>query len=227
MDIDRLRRLVEFDTPTIANGLERLGVRDPSYGYTGPDIRCLMPESGPRVGIAVTARMDTTSPGFKNPPSMFDDWIRLMVEVARRHGPDTPVFAVMESVGLRPRYTVTIGDGMGTVMRLAGAVGFLTNGSIRDIEGVRSVPLPCWGAGLSPMHGIMTWLDVGSPVVIDGVTIRTGDVVHADENGALVIPPDVADRVLDEAAAVRAGEGAFFTRLRSPGMTIDKYLSGE
>ena len=183
-----------------------------------------MPESGPRVGIAVTARMDTTSPGFINPPSMFDAWIRLMVEVASRHGPGAPIFAVMESVGLRPRYTVTIGDGMGTVMRLAGAVGFLTNGSIRDLEGVRGVPLPCWAAGVSPMHGIMTWLDIGSPVVIDGATIRTGDVIHADENGALVIPPDIADRVVDEASAVRKSEAAFFARLRAPEMTIEEYL---
>ena len=63
------------------------------------------------------------------------------------------MFTVMESVGPRPRYTVTIGDGMGTRMMLAGAVGFLTNGSIRDLAGVRDVPLPCWGAGVSPMHG--------------------------------------------------------------------------
>jgi len=168
--------------------------------------------------------MDTTSPGFINPPSMFDAWIRLMVEVASRHRPRAPIFAVMESVGLRPRYTVTIGDGMGTVMRLAGAVGFLTNGSIRDLEGVRGVPLPCWAAGVSPMHGIMTWLDIGSPVVIDGATIRTGDVIHADENGALVIPPDIADRVVDEASAVRKSEAAFFARLRAPEMTIEEYL---
>jgi 4-hydroxy-4-methyl-2-oxoglutarate aldolase len=227
VDILRVRRLIEFDTPTVANGLERLGVRDPSFGYTGPDVRSLMPEAGPRVGIAVTARMDTTSPGFVNPPSLFDEWVRLMVEVGRRHGTDVPIFAVMESVGLRPRYTVTIGDGMGTIMRLAGAVGFLTNGSIRDIEGVRDVPLPCWAAGVSPMHGIMTWLDVGSPVVIDGATVRTGDVVHADENGALVIPPEAADRVVDEAAAVRANEAALFARLRDPKMTIDRYLRGE
>ncbi len=227
MDLDQVRRLVEFDTPTVANGLERLGVRDPSFGYTGPDVRSLMPESGARVGIAVTARMDTTSPGFENPPSMFDAWIRLMVEVAEQHGPATPIFAVMESVGLRPRYTVTIGDGMGTILRLAGAVGFLTNGSIRDIEGVRAVPLPCWAAGVSPMHGIMSWLDVGSPVVIDGATIRTGDVIHADENGALVIPPNVADRVLEEAAAVRASEAVLFARLRAPGMSIEAYLQGD
>lgn len=224
MNFDAIRRLVEFDTPTVANGLELLEVRDPSFGYTGPDIRCLMPEAGPRVGIAVTARMDTTSPGMDDPHSLFDDWLRLMVEASDRHGGNVPIFAVIESVGVRPRYTVTIGDGMGTFMRMAGAVGYLTNGCIRDIEGVRGVPLPCWAAGISPMHGKIRWLDVNSPVVIDGMTVHPGDVIHADENGTLAIPPNVADQVYDRALEVRRKEAALFDRLRAPEMDLRSHL---
>ena len=61
--IENVLKLLEFDTCTVANGLEMLEVQDPSRGYTGPDVRALMPELGARVGIAVTSRMDTTSPG--------------------------------------------------------------------------------------------------------------------------------------------------------------------
>ncbi len=61
MDFPKVKRLVELDTPTAANGLELLGVRDPSIGYTGPDIRALTPDLGRRAGIAVTARLDTTT----------------------------------------------------------------------------------------------------------------------------------------------------------------------
>ena len=127
-------------------------------------------------------------------------------------------------MGPRPRHTVTIGDGMATMMVMAGAVGYVTNGSIRDLEGVRAVPLACWGAGLSPMHGRIRWLDVGSPVVVDGMTVRTGDVVHADINGVIAIPAEVADQVYDRAAEVRRSEAAFFARLREPGMTLEAYL---
>ena len=136
-----------------------------------------------------------------------------------------PVFAVIESVGPRPRYTVTIGDGMATQMKLAGALAFLTNGSIRDLEGVQAVPMACWGAGLSPMHGRLRWLDVNSPVVIDGMTVRPGDFVHADANGALVIPPEAADQVYDKALAVQEKEGAMFARLSRPGLTLDAFLA--
>ena len=133
----------------------------------------------------------------------------------------------MESVGPKPRYTVTIGDGMATRMKLAGAVGFVTNGSIRDLSGVRDVPLACWGTGRSPMHGRLRWLDINCPVGIDGRTVRPGDFVHADENGALVIPSDVADKVYDHALAVQEREAAMFTELRQPGLTIDDFLASQ
>jgi len=226
MNWDKILKLQEFDSCTVANGLEMLGARDPSAGYTGPDVRALMPQLGRRVGIAVTARMDTTSPGMDNPPSLFYDWIRLMVAAARSNGGQpVPVIAVMESVGPRPRYTVTIGDHMATVMKMAGATGFLTNGSIRDLEGVTDVPLPCWATGLSPMHGKLRWLDVNSPVVIDGMVVRPGDVIAADVNGVLCIPRDVADQVYDKALAVQEKERTLFTKLSEPGLTVENYIS--
>lgn len=228
MNIKKVKKLVEFDTPTVANGLAKLQVRDPSTGYTGPDVRALTPELGRRVGVAVTARLDTTSPGTDKPENLFQDWICLMQEAAAGSGSETmPVFAVIEAVGPRPRYTVTIGDGMSTVMKLAGADGFLTNGSIRDIEGILEVPMACWGAGLSPMHGRLRWLDVNSTVVIDGMTVRPGDIIHADVNGALVIPPEVADQVYDKAQEVREQEQSLLAKWRRPGMTLDAYLADD
>ncbi len=223
-----LKRLLAFDTPTVSNGLGMLGVRDNSYGYTGPDIRALMPDMGRRVGVAITARLDTTSPGDEDPSPLFTDWLRLIVEASKGEGAEpVPVFAVIESVGLRPRYTVTIGDGMATRMTMAGVVAYGTNGSIRDLQGVRDVGLPCWAAGLSPMHGEMRWLDVGSAVVIDGMTVRPGDVLHADENGVIAIPASVVDEVYDKAVAVQERESAFHAKLRAPGMTIEKHLGIE
>lgn len=227
MNWDNVLKLAEFDSPTVANGLELLGVLDPTIGYTGPDVRALMPDFGVRVGIAVTSRMDTTTAGVDNPPTLFKNWINLMNQAANSGGAGRlPVIAVMESVGPRPRHTVTIGDGMGTVMKLAGATGFVTNGSIRDLDGVRGVGLPCWAAGLSPMHGKLRWLDVDSPVVIDGAWVRPGDIIHADVNGVVVIPPELADQVYEKALEVRKKEGALFERLNAPGFTIDKWLAG-
>ena len=222
MTLANLQKLLEFDTPTVSNGVGLLGVRDPSIGYTGPDVRALMPEMGVRAGVAVTARMDTTSPGADNPPSLFKDWLRLIRDAAKG---GMPVFTVLEAVGPRPRYTVSLGDGMATLMRMAGAVGFITDGSMRDLEGVREVGLPCWAAGLSPMHGELRWLDLNTTVIIDGMTVRPGDILHADVNGAVVIPHEIADKVPEQALAVRKKEQTLFARWRSPNYTLDDYLN--
>ncbi len=231
MDADKVKKLVEIDTPTVSNGMGLLGVREDAYGYTGPDIRALMPDMGVRVGVAVTARLDTTSPGTEEGVGqrhLYFEWLQTMVETAKLDGSGTmPVFAVMEGVGLRPRQTVVIGDGMGTNMLRAGAVGFITNAAIRDIQGLREVPMPCWGAGTSPMHGQMRWLDVGSTVVIDGMTIRNGDVIHADENGAVVLPAGVADQVYDRAIEVREREAEFFKQVRDPDLDFKAWLSDQ
>ena len=222
MDLAKLKALVDFDTPTVANAVELLGVRDPSGGYAGPDVRALTPELGRRVGLAVTARMDTTSPGTDR-PSM-DPWKDVLRHIqAATRGESiepVPVILAIEAVGQRPRATVVIGDIMAVMLKAAGAVGFLTNGSIRDIEGVRAVPLACWGAGLSPMHGRIRWLDVNGPVMIDGMTVRPGDIIHADVNGALVIPSDIGDRVYEQGLVVQENERKRLARLREVGLEL-------
>ena len=216
MNADKVKKLFELDTATVCNGIGLLGIRDDAYGYTGPDIKALMPEMGTRVGLAVTARLDTTSPGRESTAqnNLYIEWLQMMIESTKLDGEGTmPVFAVIEGVGLRPKQSVVIGAGMSTAMLRAGAVAFITNASIRDIQGIREVPMPCWAAGISPMHGQMRWLDVGSTVIIDGMTIRNGDVIHADENGAVVIPGAVADQVYDKAIEVRESETRIFHQI--------------
>ena len=75
------------------------------------------------------------------------------------------------------------------------------------------------------MHGRLRWLDLNTTVVIDGMTVRPGDVIHADVNGAVVIPHEVADQVYDKAVAVRKKEQGLFAKWRSPSMTLDEYLN--
>src|SRR5688500_20352934 len=110
MKREHISALTRFDTPTVANALELLRVRDPSAGYTGPDVRALMPDMGVRAGIAVTARLDTTSPGTDvTTMELFWEMVRHIEAQA-----GVPVVAVVEAVGVRPRDTVTIGEGVGT-----------------------------------------------------------------------------------------------------------------
>jgi len=59
-----LEDLNSIDTPTISNAIEKLNVRDLTTGFAGCRIRCMFPDLGIKVGYAITAQLDGTSPGL-------------------------------------------------------------------------------------------------------------------------------------------------------------------
>ena len=80
------------------------------------------------------------------------------------------------------------------------------------------------GAWSSVLDGFRAFLSVGSPVVIDGMTVHIGDVIHADINGAPVIPAAATAEAYGKPLAVREREETAFGKMRAPDMTFDKYL---
>ena len=59
---DELAELRRIPSPTVANAVERLGVRDRREGVTGPGVLCLFPELGPLVGYAATLTVRSAHP---------------------------------------------------------------------------------------------------------------------------------------------------------------------
>jgi regulator of RNase E activity RraA len=70
----------------------------------------------------------------------------------------------------------------------------------------------------------MRWLDFDLPVIVDGVTVRPGDVVHADVNGATVMPASAVDKVFEQSVAVRERDQKFYARMAEPG-AFDAFLT--
>ena len=85
--------------------------------------------------------------------------------------------------------TAVTGDLLLGMMKNRGVAGFVTDGHVRDIAGIRAVGLPCFAAGVTPnspaRNGPGT---VGLPVVVGGVTVAAGDIVVGDEDGVVVVP---------------------------------------
>ena len=55
------------DSPTVANAIERFGVRPRIDGYAGYDLRCQFPSLGTMLGYAVTCTADSTTEGRDEP----------------------------------------------------------------------------------------------------------------------------------------------------------------
>ncbi|NNU16759.1 NTP transferase domain-containing protein [Parvularcula sp. ZS-1/3] len=81
----------------------------------------------------------------------------------------------------------------------AGAVGVLVDGFTRDIEGVRPLELPVFARG-SYCNDIKyegTLLGMNEKISVGGVSASNDDVVFADADGAVIVPGNQWDKVLD------------------------------
>lgn len=101
------------------------------------------------------------------------------------------------------------GDRTCGMMKNSGAVGFVTDGPMRDYHGIRQVGLPCWCVGLTPASPFtMGPGRIGLPLMIGGQRVETGDMIVADRDGVVVVPFDRLDEVIAALENVRALETA-------------------
>jgi regulator of RNase E activity RraA len=134
-----------------------------------------------------------------------------------------PVVLVLQDVGPQPRKSAHFGEVMGTLSRRLGTVGIVTNGGLRDLDEVRRLGLHYFGPGLVPSHGQPRLLSVNVPVVIDGVPIQPGDLIHGDVNGVTLVPLSVAGQVAEAALQVRQAEAQLMDYINGPDFSIDGY----
>lgn len=203
------RELASIDTPTISNAIEEFNVRSPTEGYTGPEVRCLLPELGVMVGYAVLATADTTTPSTEKERSMGE------IFKAIQESPK-PVVLVIKSEGLLPLRTCSMGEVAALAMRRLGAVGVVTDGCVRDISQLRKIGFAAFAAGTVASHGIPSVRKAEGPVWIAGMRVAQGDLIHGDENGLVNIPQECLAGIAVEARKILAEEKSVIEAMDSP-----------
>lgn len=99
------------------------------------------------------------------------------------------------------------GDRLCGLAKNSGAVGFVTDGPMRDYDGLIEVGLPCWCTGLNPGSPYGTGPgQVGTRVVVGGQAVETGDMIVADRDGVVVVPFAMIDAVAARLVEVRKME---------------------
>ncbi len=100
------------------------------------------------------------------------------------------------------------GDILCARMVQRGVSALITDGAIRDVEGVRRTGLPVWCSGVSapPSVSRLTFVDWQQPIGCGGVAIFPNDILIADQDGAVVIPKDIAQETLDSSSESEALE---------------------
>lgn len=91
------------------------------------------------------------------------------------------------------------GDILCARMVQRGVAGLVTDGAMRDLEGVRKTGLPVWCSGISapPSVAHLTFVDWQQPIGCGGVAVFPNDILVADQDGAVVIPQAFVRSVID------------------------------
>lgn len=101
------------------------------------------------------------------------------------------------------------GDRLVGMMKNNGAAGFVTDGPMRDYDGVVGVGLPVWCTGLTPASPFAKGPGaVGQAIQIGGREVETGDMIVADRDGVVVVPFEKIDEVIVMLAQVKELETA-------------------
>ena len=82
-----------------------------------------------------------------------------------------------------------------------GVAGLVTDGVVRDLEGVLATGLPVWcqGCAAPPSVAGLTFVNWQEPIGCGGVAVFPNDVIVTDMDGAVVIPQALVDEVVTAA----------------------------
>jgi 4-hydroxy-4-methyl-2-oxoglutarate aldolase len=86
------------------------------------------------------------------------------------------------------------------IMKATKSGGLVVDGSVRDLEGLATMPMPAYfrHAHPTPVREVMlTGFNI--PVRIGEATVNPGDLVFGDREGVYFIPPSLVQTVLDRA----------------------------
>ncbi|WP_405508819.1 RraA family protein [Streptomyces purpurascens] len=102
-----------------------------------------------------------------------------------------------------------IGDNLAQRFAVHGAAGAVVDGYVRDAAIIERLGVPVFARGLTPAgpfkNGPGT---IGEAVAIGGVVVNPGDIVAADGDGVIVIPPHRAEEALRAVEEIVAREAA-------------------
>jgi len=117
------------------------------------------------------------------------------------------------------------GDMLLTYFKGRGGAGIVLDGCIRDFPKVRDLDLALWIRGTTPNYHVQTNIfpyAVNVPIACGDTLVMPGDIIVADDDGAVVVPIKLAPELLEKAGAHAAWE--VFTRMRlAEGGDLFKY----
>ena len=183
--------LRSIDTPTVCNLIEIVAPERRGAGYTVAHLHCPFPDLAPMVGFAKTvtirARDAVSGPSYMQKRMDYLDYVG---------GAPQPSVVLIQDLDEPAGYGAFWGEVQTYVHKALGCLGTVTNGSVRDIPAV-ALDFQMLAGSVGPSHAYVHVVDFGIPVTIHGMAAKSGDLIHADRHGAVIVPVDKIDAMRD------------------------------
>lgn len=208
--------LRSIDTPTVCNLIEVVAPERRGAGYTAVHLHCPFPDLPPMVGYAKTvtirARNKVSGPSYMQKRMDYLDYVA---------SEPRPSVVMIEDKDQPAGYGAFWGEVQTNVHKALGCLGTVTNGSIRDIAQVAE-GFQMLAGSIAPSHAYVHVVEFGVPVSIHGMEVDSGDLIHADRHGAVVVPADQVDALQAALDGLIKQEARIIAAARKPGVTVEE-----
>ncbi|MGZ4740511.1 MAG: RraA family protein [Ilumatobacteraceae bacterium] len=213
---DLIAELKSIDTPTVCNALELLVPERRGFGFTTRPLVCTRPELEPIVGIARTATIRAAHPADAGTDQA---QVRDAYYAYIDDGPK-PSVVVIQDLDAEPGYGSFWGEVNSNIHKGFGCDAVITNGSVRDLPDIAD-GFQMFADRIGPSHAFVHVVDFSRPVDVAGMRVTDGDLIHADQHGAVVIPHGVCGKVKEAANLIGRRERVIISAAQQPGFDIE------
>lgn len=204
---DLVRVLSGITTATLTTVLLKKGLRNVWMRGSRP----LRPGQARRVGRAFTLRFVPAREDLATPAS----WAAPISTRAAIEAMPKGCIAVVDAMGVQD--AGIFGDILCARMQKRGVAALVSDGVVRDIDGVLATGLPVWCQGAAAPASVagLTFVAWQEPVGCGGVAVFPNDVVVVDNDGAVLIPQALLDEVVTAAVEQERLEGWIMTQVEA------------
>jgi regulator of RNase E activity RraA len=199
LDLQVIETLSRVTTATITTVLLKKGLRNLWLRGARP-IHANQPRL---VGRAFTLRFVPAREDLATPES----WGSPISTRAAIEDMPAGCIAVVDAMGVQD--AGIFGDILCARMAKRGITALVTDGVVRDVQGVLGTNLPVWCSGAAAPASVagLTFVAWQQPIACGGVAVFPGDVMVCDDDGAVLIPAALLEHVLQEAPEQERLEG--------------------
>ncbi len=193
--LEAIRRL---DTCILTDAIAALKVRLRNQGYSNGSLRCIIENTTPMLGYAVTGRIRGAEPPVMGRRFVErHDWLDYIMTIP------PPRVVVLQDIDHAAGSGAFWDEIQAHIHLRLGCVGGVTNGAARDLPKIKAIGFNLYAGSISAAQGYAHIVEVGGPVEVGGLIIHPGDLIHGDMHGIVLVPRDVVADLPDASVKIQ------------------------